>query len=202
MISQTIRRGRFNSIIIGVGMTFSILAIFLAELDLIHSQFSWTQFDVGDKIDFAVVIGSVLGNGVWLMSMRQYATASSDIFTTSSDIFTTSSDIFTDAVFLNPVAPAGFIAYIVPKPGEKAVSCDDAFAFDVQRGIFAVADGVGTSFLSRPWASILVQGFVKNPYAFAKRGYFQTVASQSYPEMAHMGRESLGSLYPCSSSAS
>jgi len=41
--------------------------------------------------------------------------------------------------------------------------CEDAAAYDVGRGLFAVADGVSTAAFSREWARFLVQRFVDVP---------------------------------------
>jgi hypothetical protein len=48
--------------------------------------------------------------------------------------------------------------------GENDVeSCEDSAAFDLGRGLFAIADGVGTASFSDIWAKVLVQHFISVP---------------------------------------
>jgi hypothetical protein len=42
-------------------------------------------------------------------------------------------------------------------------SCQDAFKFDIERGIFVVSDGVGMAFFSDVWANILVNWYIECP---------------------------------------
>jgi hypothetical protein len=53
--------------------------------------------------------------------------------------------------------PSFCVAYQVSSPGRV---CEDAYAFDVARGRYAVADGASFSFAPALWASILTRGFV------------------------------------------
>lgn len=54
-------------------------------------------------------------------------------------------------------------AFSLAKIGEPLDRCEDAFAHDLRRGRFAVADGASSSFGARQWARILVDGFVADP---------------------------------------
>ncbi|HEU0001194.1 MAG TPA: protein phosphatase 2C domain-containing protein [Ktedonobacteraceae bacterium] len=42
-------------------------------------------------------------------------------------------------------------------------TCEDALRFDLQHGLFCVADGAGSTLFSNIWADILVEQFVKDP---------------------------------------
>lgn len=50
--------------------------------------------------------------------------------------------------------------------------CQDSFAADPQRGIYAVTDGVSNSFMSAPWARIVAQAFVSQEKPFANQAEF------------------------------
>lgn len=60
---------------------------------------------------------------------------------------------------LDPV-PASMRCFILPKEGETLARCQDSYALDVARYRFAVTDGVSNSFVPRPWARLVAQGFV------------------------------------------
>jgi hypothetical protein len=64
-------------------------------------------------------------------------------------------------------AAAGITAagFSVAKIGERDDACEDAFAFDLERAVFAVADGASSSFGAREWAHTLAEGFVAAPPA-------------------------------------
>ncbi|MCL5958498.1 MAG: protein phosphatase 2C domain-containing protein [Chloroflexi bacterium] len=49
------------------------------------------------------------------------------------------------------------------KSEHAASTCEDVAAYDVSRGLFALADGVSTAAYSRLWAETLVQHFVATP---------------------------------------
>jgi serine/threonine protein phosphatase PrpC len=66
-------------------------------------------------------------------------------------------------------APAGVVAlatsrcagFSIAKEGDTPEQNEDAFAFDAERGCFAVADGVSSSHFARQWARLLVEEFVR-----------------------------------------
>jgi len=47
------------------------------------------------------------------------------------------------------------------KLGEYQSDCQDALAFDAEKGLFAVADGATESFYAREWARLLAEGWVR-----------------------------------------
>lgn len=49
----------------------------------------------------------------------------------------------------------------VPKRGSTVAECEDAFACDLARGRFALADGATEGYPSGPWAKMLVDAFVR-----------------------------------------
>jgi hypothetical protein len=55
-------------------------------------------------------------------------------------------------------------AFSMPKAGNTPEECDDAFAYDLAKGCFSIADGATTSSFSREWAHILVNAFVATPF--------------------------------------
>lgn len=50
--------------------------------------------------------------------------------------------------------------------------CQDSFAADPSRSIYAVTDGVSNSFMSAPWARIVAQAFVSQEKPFANQAEF------------------------------
>jgi hypothetical protein len=73
-------------------------------------------------------------------------------------------EVVDDPLFAFPPTGAAR-AFIQPKEGEPLRRCQDFFAADPVRGIFAVTDGVSTAFLPRPWASIVARAAVSTPGA-------------------------------------
>src|SRR5450432_865783 len=49
------------------------------------------------------------------------------------------------------------------KSEHNEATCEDAYADDVARGLFTVADGAGTTLFSNIWARILVKHFLHVP---------------------------------------
>jgi len=56
----------------------------------------------------------------------------------------------------------------VPKIGNVAEECEDAFFWDEAKQLFAIADGATDSAFQRLWAMLLVKGFVSHPPNFSK----------------------------------
>ncbi|MDQ2809373.1 MAG: hypothetical protein M3Z04_21065 [Chloroflexota bacterium] len=52
-----------------------------------------------------------------------------------------------------------------PKTEHSAADNEDHLAFDLERGVFAVADGVGETSFAHQWAPVLVEQFVADPLA-------------------------------------
>src|SRR5262249_32902927 len=50
--------------------------------------------------------------------------------------------------------------------------CQDSFAADRPRGVYAVTDGVSNSFMPAPWARIVAQAFVSQQKPFANQAEF------------------------------
>lgn len=65
-------------------------------------------------------------------------------------------------------------AFIQPKEGEPLRRCQDFYAADPAHGVFAVADGVSTAFLPRPWASIIARAAVRTPSALRTEAAFRS----------------------------
>lgn len=69
------------------------------------------------------------------------------------------------------------------KLGEYITDCQDALAFDAEKGLYAVADGATESFYAREWARLLAEGWVR---AKAGGGFEQTAwigeAQQAWAE--------------------
>ncbi len=63
-------------------------------------------------------------------------------------------------------------AFMQPKEGESPSRCQDFYSADPENGRYAVTDGVSSSFLPRPWASIIARAAVKVPEAFSSEASF------------------------------
>jgi len=73
-----------------------------------------------------------------------------------------------------PQAEGGFrplvlMAHVFPKRGESPADCQDAIGHNAPQGCFAVADGVGESFLPAPWARSVAERFCSAEPALAAR---------------------------------
>lgn len=62
--------------------------------------------------------------------------------------------------------------FMLPKEGEPLVECQDRYALNGEQRCYAVADGVGGSFVSGPWARMLAQGFVEHGGIFGEKEDF------------------------------
>lgn len=51
------------------------------------------------------------------------------------------------------------VSFVLPKDGASESECEDAFAFDVMKRRFALADGATEAFDARAWARLLVDGW-------------------------------------------
>lgn len=77
-----------------------------------------------------------------------------------------------DPLFILDPPSHGVTCFILPKEGEPLSKCQDSYALDPARGRYAVTDGVSSSFVPRPWARIVAQGFVADPGTFADERRF------------------------------
>jgi hypothetical protein len=59
-----------------------------------------------------------------------------------------------------------FRYYILPREGKDLARCADKLSFDITRARYAVADGVGTSFLPGYWAQTIATEFVEHDINF------------------------------------
>ena len=59
------------------------------------------------------------------------------------------------------------VAYLLPKEGETLSKCQDFYAVGVADHMYAVTDGVSTSFAPRAWASMIARGVVQAPPGLA-----------------------------------
>ena len=55
-----------------------------------------------------------------------------------------------------------FKAFITSKSEVRISDCQDSFAYDLSKGLFAIADGVSMSLLPSIWAKALTQTFIRN----------------------------------------
>ena len=72
--------------------------------------------------------------------------------------------------FAQPMA--GERCFVLPREGEQIVECQDRYALNAARRIYAIADGVSGSFLPGPWASIIAQAFVDHFEALSEKDTF------------------------------
>lgn len=75
-----------------------------------------------------------------------------------------------DPLFALETPPKGVRRFILPKDPDRM--CEDGFACDASRNIYAVTDGVSQSFVSAPWARIVARGFAQQPEAFNDEASF------------------------------
>lgn len=68
--------------------------------------------------------------------------------------------IASDPLFGFAQPTAGERCFVLAREGEPLVECQDRYALNAAKRIYAIADGVSGSFLPGPWASIIAQGFV------------------------------------------
>ncbi len=76
-----------------------------------------------------------------------------------------------DPLFTLPATGAAR-AFILAKEGEPLARCQDFYAADPVQRVFAVTDGVSTSFLPRAWASIIARAAVRAPAALHEEAAF------------------------------
>src|SRR5580698_10094355 len=58
-------------------------------------------------------------------------------------------------------------SFLAPKKGSEPTECEDAIAINVERLVFAVADGATEAYDSRSWARLFVKSWVRiDPPAF------------------------------------
>jgi hypothetical protein len=79
--------------------------------------------------------------------------------------------IAADSLFVLPATGAAR-AFIAAKEGEPLSRCQDFYAADPARGVFAVTDGVSATFLPRVWASIIARAAVRAPEALREEAAF------------------------------
>ncbi len=80
-------------------------------------------------------------------------------------------------------------AFSLPKIGETPESCEDAFAYRVESGLFALSDGASTSFEARHWARLLCDGFVESPPAALSRDDVHTWLTKLSGQWRHSNSE-------------
>jgi hypothetical protein len=76
-----------------------------------------------------------------------------------------------DPLFALPATGVARV-FMQPKEGETLNHCQDFYAADPARGVYAVTDGVSTSFLPRPWASLIARAAVRVPDALLSEAAF------------------------------
>ncbi len=76
-----------------------------------------------------------------------------------------------DPLFALP-DPGDATVYLLPKEGETLSKCQDFYAVNAEQHIYAVTDGVSTSFAPRAWASIVARGIVQSPLIWHDEGTF------------------------------
>lgn len=69
--------------------------------------------------------------------------------------------------------PFRLTAWRAPKAGSPREECEDRYAYDAKRHLFAIADGATESSFSGQWAGLLVKRFVAEP-AVLKSGQWET----------------------------
>ena len=80
--------------------------------------------------------------------------------------------IASDPLFSFAQPTAGERCFVLAREGEPLVECQDRYAFNTAKRIYAIADGVSGSFVPGPWASIIAQGFVDRFEALGEKETF------------------------------
>jgi hypothetical protein len=66
-------------------------------------------------------------------------------------------------------------SYLTQKLGTERNECEDAVAFSLRNGAFAVSDGATEAFASRYWSRLLVRTWVRTPSASRKAPFLEMV---------------------------
>jgi hypothetical protein len=82
-----------------------------------------------------------------------------------------------DPLFALP-DPGNATVFLLPKEGEPLSKCQDFYAVNVEQRIYAVTDGVSTSFAPRAWASIVARSIVQNPFVWRGEDAFTSWLSE------------------------
>ncbi len=104
---------------------------------------------------FAAVTSNPSDSGRYGQPLPLYSTEEVSIRRAALDIPIASDPLFG---FAQPMA--GERCFVLPREDEPLVECQDRYALNSAKRIYAIADGVSGSFLPGPWASIIAQGFV------------------------------------------
>jgi hypothetical protein len=80
--------------------------------------------------------------------------------------------IASDPLFSFAQPTAGERCFVLAREGEPLVECQDRYALNAAKRVYAIADGVSGSFLPGPWASIIAQGFVDRFEALGEKEAF------------------------------
>lgn len=78
-----------------------------------------------------------------------------------------------DPIFALPEAGDAQV-YLLPKEGETLSKCQDFYAVNEQQRVYAVTDGVSTSFAPRAWASMIARSSVQPPLVWRDEAAFTT----------------------------
>lgn len=69
--------------------------------------------------------------------------------------------------FVNTLQMNVKFSFLYPKEGGEIEECEDAISTDITEQKFAMADGVGSSFMPHIWANLLVKNFCKGEVDFS-----------------------------------
>jgi hypothetical protein len=116
---------------------------------------------------FAAITGKSSDSGRYGQPMPLYSTEEVSIRRAALGVPISSDPLFG---FAQPMA--GERCFVLPREGEPLVECQDRYALNAAKRLYAVADGVSGSFLPGPWASIIAQGFVDHSEIFSEKETF------------------------------
>lgn len=117
--------------------------------------------------NFAAVVSKPSDSGRYGQPMPLYSTEEVSIRRAALSV-----PIASDPLFGFAQPTAGERCFVLAREGEPLVECQDRYALNAAKRIYAIADGVSGSFLPGPWASIIAQGFVDRFEALGEKEAF------------------------------
>lgn len=126
------------------------------------------QMALHDGQQSTALIGPQFVQPYPLFEEKQLQDTQREEFASSSAI-----PIAQDRLFAFDTPTMGERCFILPKEGDPLLECQDRYAWNTSLRCYAIADGVGGSFIPGPWASIIANAAVNRAGVFHSQEEFQ-----------------------------